>query len=69
VTSDDTPKDPTTRELRIEQAKREETEEHLIERSGSDNEAHQHERRSEKAGYLKKKLEERERAEREADEN
>ena len=60
--------DPTTRELRIEQAQREQTEEHLVEESASKNEALQHERRSERAAYLRKKLEERERAEREADE-
>lgn len=63
----DEPPEQTTSELRIEQAQREETEERLVESSESDNEAQQHERRASKAGYLRKKLEERERAEREAE--
>jgi hypothetical protein len=64
--SNDAPPEQTTRELRIEQARREETEEHLLQRSDSANEARQHERRSEKASYLKQKLAEREEAERKA---
>lgn len=68
MSDDHRSQEQSTRELRIEQARREETEERLLERSDSANEARQHERRSEKAAYLKEKLAERERAEREAEE-
>ena len=53
----------TTRELKIEQAEREATERRLEARSELPNEALQHERRRDKAAYLRQKLAERERAE------
>lgn len=58
--------DPTTEELRIEQLQRETTERERATTSGADDEAEQHERRAEKATYLREKLEERADAEREA---
>jgi hypothetical protein len=58
--------DPTTQELRIEQLQREATERERASTSIEDDEAEQHERRAEKAGYLREKLEERAQAEREA---
>jgi transcription elongation GreA/GreB family factor len=58
--------DPTTQELRLEQLQREATERERAEGSIDDDEAEQHERRAEKAGYLRAKLEQRARAEREA---
>jgi hypothetical protein len=67
--SDDTSPEQSTRELRIEQAKRVEEEERLLEESEQPAEADQHERRREKAAYLKEKLAERERAEREAEQD
>ena len=57
--------EPTTGELRLEQEKREREEERLLEEADEPAGARQHERRSEKAAYLKEKLAERERAERE----
>lgn len=57
--------EPTeTRELREAQRERERTEERLLEESEQAEEAAQHERRRDKAEYLKRKLAERERAER-----
>jgi hypothetical protein len=58
--------DPTTQELRVEQLQREVTERERASTSIEDDEAEQHERRAEKAGYLREKLEERAQAEREA---
>jgi hypothetical protein len=59
--------EPTeTHELLEEQAERERTEEHMLEDSELPDEADQHERRRDKAAYLKEKLAERERAERDA---
>jgi hypothetical protein len=58
--------DPTTQELRLEQLQRESTERERADTSVEEDEAEQHERRAEKAGYLREKLEERARAEREA---
>ncbi len=55
-----------THELRQEQEARETREHKLLERSELSDEADQHERRRDKAAYLKEKLAERERAEREA---
>jgi len=55
-----------THELRTEQEDRETREHKLLERSELSDEADQHERRRDKAAYLKEKLAERERAEREA---
>jgi len=58
--------DPSTRELKLEQARRESEEQRLLSESGQANEAKQHERRRDKAAYLKEKLAERERSERDA---
>jgi hypothetical protein len=55
-----------THDLRIEQAERETREHELLEHSDLPDEADQHERRRDKAAYLKEKLAERERAEQEA---
>jgi hypothetical protein len=55
-----------THELRIEQEDRETREHKLLEHSELSDEADQHERRRDKAAYLKEKLAERERAERDA---
>jgi hypothetical protein len=59
--------DPTTEELRLQQAEREAEERDDAARAPSDEGTAQHERRAEKADYLKRKLEERSDAEREAD--
>lgn len=56
----------TTQELRIDQLEQERAERDRAKRAGSDEEADTHARRADKAGYLREKLEERERAEREA---
>jgi hypothetical protein len=58
--------DPTTQELRLEQLQREATERERAEGSIEEDEAEQHERRAEKASYLREKLEQRARSEREA---
>jgi hypothetical protein len=55
-----------TEELRHDQAQREAREQELARSTGDEHEAAQHERRAEKAGYLRKKLEDREASEREA---
>jgi hypothetical protein len=55
-----------TRELKHSQQDRETEERRLLDESELPDEAKQHERRSEKAAYLKQKLAERERAERKA---
>ena len=59
--------DPTTEELRIEQAGREAEERERAEASESPDETDQHERRADKADYLRRKLEERSEAERKPD--
>jgi len=59
--------EPTTEELRLEQQRREAEEHERAEGSLEDDEAEQHERRAQKAGYLREKLEERAEAEREAE--
>ena len=57
--------EPTeTHELRQAQLERERSEQRLLEESEQSEEAAQHERRRDKAEYLKRKLAERERAER-----
>lgn len=56
-----------TTELRRKQAARETEEERLADDAERDEETKQHERRRDKASYLKQKLAERERAEREAE--
>jgi hypothetical protein len=58
-----------THELRTEQEERETREHKLLEHSELSDEADQHERRRDKAAYLKEKLAEREQAEVEADED
>jgi hypothetical protein len=58
--------DPTTQELRLEQLRREATERERAGTSIEADEAEQHERRADKASYLREKLEERAEAEREA---
>ena len=57
---------PTTEELRRGQEERETAEHRLAEQSELPDETAQHERRAAKSAYLKQKLEERERSEREA---
>lgn len=59
--------DPETQELKIQQSERERSEQDLAASSPVQSEAAQHERRAEKAEYLREKLEERERSEREAE--
>ena len=59
--------DPTTQELRIKQREREDDERRRAETSPEEDDTAQHEARAEKAGYLAEKLEERARAEREAE--
>jgi hypothetical protein len=59
--------DPKTQELQISQARKEETERELTETAGDAEETATHERRADKAAYLKAKLEERKRSEAEAD--
>lgn len=59
--------EPTTQELKQEQARRLIEERRLLAESEQPDEAKQHERRSDKAAYLEEKLAERERAERDAD--
>jgi hypothetical protein len=62
-----TGEDPTTQELRLEQLRREADEHDRAGASIEEDEAEQHERRAEKAGYLREKLEERAEAERAAE--
>jgi hypothetical protein len=57
----------TSHELREEQEARETREHELLEGSDLTDEADQHERRRDKAAYLKEKLAERERAEADAE--
>jgi hypothetical protein len=60
--------DPTeTHELKRAQEARETREHKLLEKSDLSDEADQHERRRDKAAYLKEKLAERERSEEDAD--
>ena len=61
-----TQEDPTTEELRIEQLQREANERRRAGESAEPDEAEQHERRAEKSSYLREKLEERAKSEREA---
>jgi hypothetical protein len=58
---------PTTEELKIEQGERETASHEAANRADSDAEEQAHARRAEKSAYLREKLEERERAERQAD--
>ncbi len=58
--------DPTTQELRLEQLKREARERGRADEDPTDEGTEQHDRRADKAEYLRRKLEERARAERES---
>jgi hypothetical protein len=61
------PEDQQTEELRISQAEREEAERELARSAPVADEAAQHQRRAEKASYLRQKLEERAESERKDD--
>jgi len=61
--------EPSTKQLKAIQAARETSEHEALKESGTEGEARQHERRADKAAYLRDKLAERERSEREAEEN
>jgi hypothetical protein len=56
--------DPTTQELRVEQLQRERAEREAASGGVTPDDTEQHERRAEKASYLREKLEERAEAER-----
>ena len=58
--------DPTTQELRIEQLQRERAEREAAASGATPDDTEQHERRADRASYLREKLEERAEAEREA---
>jgi hypothetical protein len=58
--------DPTTQELRIEQAQRERAEREAAADGATPDDTEQHERRADRASYLREKLDERAEAEREA---
>jgi hypothetical protein len=58
--------DPTTQELRVRQARREEEERRQAEDDPTEDGTEKHARRADKADYLRKKLEERARSERES---
>ena len=59
-----TEEDPTTRELRIKQERKEQQEREAAEHGSTDVDTDTHDARAAKAAYLKKKLEERAEAER-----
>jgi hypothetical protein len=61
------PEDPTTSELRAKQLQRELDERKAAEEGATEHETGQHDARAAKAAYLRRKLEERAEAEREAD--
>ena len=58
--------DPETEELRLDQLARERSERDRAQQAPDPEEAEQHDRRADKAAYLREKLEERARSEREA---
>jgi hypothetical protein len=58
--------DPTTQELRLDQLRREQAEREQAEQGVTPDDTGQHERRADKASYLREKLEERAEAERRA---
>ena len=62
-------KDPSTRELKQAQQEKATGEHEAIESSDTPDEAHQHDRRASKSAYLARKLAERERSEREAEDS
>ncbi len=61
--------DPSVEDLRRRQREQESFERDQIADAGTDAEADRHRRRAEKAAYLRRKLEQRQRAEREADDD
>ena len=63
----DRDENPTTEELKIEQGARETASHEAAKTADTDAEEKAHARRAEKSAYLREKLEERERAERQAD--
>jgi hypothetical protein len=58
--------EPTTQELRLDQLRREQAERERAEKGISPDDTGQHERRADKASYLREKLDERAEAERRA---
>ena len=58
--------EPDTKEMRLVQSRREAEEEELARSAADEEETAQHERRADKARYLKEKLEQRAESEREA---
>ena len=58
--------DPTTQELRLDQLRREAEERDQADSALDEEEAEQHERRAEKASYLRERLEQRAESERQA---
>jgi hypothetical protein len=58
--------DPPTEELRLTQAERERAERRMADEAPEEEETAQHERRADKARYLRQKLEKRAESEREA---
>ena len=58
--------DPTTRELRVEQIQRERVHRRAAAETPLEDDAREHDRRAERAAYLREKLEERAASEREA---
>jgi hypothetical protein len=61
--------DPTTKELRIAQTRKETAEREAAEQGSSDFDTDTHDARAAKAAYLRKKLEDRAEAERKAEED
>jgi hypothetical protein len=61
--------EPITREMRIQQARREAGQRREAEDAPTENGVEKHERRAERAAYLREKLEERARSERETRED
>jgi len=59
--------DPVTQQLRVDQLKRERAERSSADEAPLEEETDQHERRADRAAYLREKLEERADAEREAE--
>jgi hypothetical protein len=57
------PPEPETKEMRIEQARRERTHRHAADEATDEHEAQTEERRADRAAYLREKLDERARSE------
>ncbi len=62
--AESSPEDPSTDELRISQLRREATEREDADRAATEDDFERHQRRAEKAAYLREKLEERAEVER-----